>query len=416
MSKICGNCGAELAEGASFCPYCEQPLEEKRPVKVPRPRRRWAAAAAVLVLAAAALAFLLRQTPAPQIYEGGAEVVDPAEGGVCHVLLTFQSGDQVQRDAQPEASSTLPDGTQFYFPSQLYVYRENTEEDVTGAFLELVERAEVTAEPEDGAQAMTATEPAYDESFPYAAMASHIGYSAACGTNQILWTLTMKNGDTIRLRQTIHASLQPTVDYYPEDAPMDTLKQLQDLVDAISREVDPGTAVNLYLPPVTYEGGLSLSDRTCTLYGSSDGERRTTFTGTVSVGTDTPQFTEIYGVCFQGSGGTGLLARGSVQLYDCVFTGWDTGALAADGAWVAAEDCVFSDNAVGLQFDTGHSSMSAPVFPNNQFLRNGTGILLARVPGTELLSFPGCEFSDNGTDIDNPDQHPLDAFAGTVSP
>ena len=53
MSKKCISCGAELAEDAAFCPYCETAQEEKRPAGMPRVRRkkglRWAAA----ILAAA---------------------------------------------------------------------------------------------------------------------------------------------------------------------------------------------------------------------------------------------------------------------------------------------------------------------------------------------------------------------------
>ena len=59
MSKKCISCGAELAEDAAFCPYCETAQEEKRPAGMPRVRRkkglRWAAAilglfAAVIML------------------------------------------------------------------------------------------------------------------------------------------------------------------------------------------------------------------------------------------------------------------------------------------------------------------------------------------------------------------------------
>ena len=159
---------------------------------------------------------------------------------------------------------------------------------------------------------------------------------------------------------------------------------------------------------MVYDGGITLETRTCSLYGSADGEKVTTFTGTVSIRTDLPQFAEIHGVRFAGNGGTGLAATGSVQLYDCVFTGWNTGALARDGAWISAAGCSFLENGVGLQFDTGSSRLSAPVYQDNLFQGNGTGLLITALPGTEVLTFPGCSFSGNGTDIDNPAGHPLD--------
>ena len=41
--------------------------------------------------------------------------------------------------------------------------------------------------------------------------------------------------------------------------------------------------VNLHLPAVTYEGDLSITGRPVNLYGNTEGEGRTVFTGTVQV-------------------------------------------------------------------------------------------------------------------------------------
>ena len=43
---------------------------------------------------------------------------------------------------------------------------------------------------------MEYVEPVYNESFPNAAYVSDINYVSDSGTNDIQWTLTMKNGDT----------------------------------------------------------------------------------------------------------------------------------------------------------------------------------------------------------------------------
>ena len=250
MAKTCSHCGAELVDGASFCPYCEESLVEKAPVTSPRPRRKRLLAVGIAVLAVLALCLALGQRHRPKTYEGGAELLYETGERSYQVLLTFSAGDGAQRTPQAEVSATLPDGISYRFPSQLYVYdAADSGADVTGEFLELVEAAEVTTAPEDGARAMTATVPAHDESFPLAALTSHIGYDAQCGTNAVCWRITMKNGDTLTLRQSIHAILQPTVSYYPEDVPMDTLEELQTLLDTIEAEVDPDTAVQIYLPP-----------------------------------------------------------------------------------------------------------------------------------------------------------------------
>ena len=54
----CRNCGADLPEGASFCPHCAQSQIERQEVKPPRLWRKKALIAALcaLVLVTAALA------------------------------------------------------------------------------------------------------------------------------------------------------------------------------------------------------------------------------------------------------------------------------------------------------------------------------------------------------------------------
>lgn len=50
MKNLCRRCGAELPENASFCPHCETPLREKRPVRPPHPWRRKAGICAGVLL------------------------------------------------------------------------------------------------------------------------------------------------------------------------------------------------------------------------------------------------------------------------------------------------------------------------------------------------------------------------------
>ena len=56
------------------------------------------------------------------------------------------------------------------------------------------------------------------------------------------------------------------------------------------------------------------------------------------------------GLIFEGEGGIGLDAYCLVLLTDCNFTGWDTAAVAQNGAWVNAMECTFANNTVGLKF------------------------------------------------------------------
>lgn len=418
MSKKCLNCGTELPDSASFCPSCTQVQIGKRTVKEPRVWRRKTIAAAVVAVLFIFCAFAASRLASPKTYEGGAELLYK-DGGVEYSLFLSLN---MEGSLQAEASSTIPQGAEYAFPSQLYIYKKVNEADAvdiadvvdaSDEFMSKVESYSVRTEPEDGAEPMNFTSPAYDGSFPGAAFTSHIRYNADCGTNAVIWTLNMKNGDVIYLRQAIHVFLQPSIDYYPENVPMDTLEELQALLDEIDAKVDPDTVVNIYLPPVTYDGGITMKKRVYTLFGGSDGENRTTFSGPVEIATNRPHFSSIYGVCFIGNGGTGLSADESVILYDCVFKGWDMGAIAKDGAWIAAHGCSFADNRVGLQFDTRHSSFSGPTYNNDSFEGNETAILIAALHGNEILSFPGCVFSGNSADIQNPAEHPID-ISGAV--
>lgn len=408
MSKPCRNCGAELPDGASFCPHCTTVQTEKQQIK---PLRRWrkrlvSGLAAVLILAAVGVAALLLHRP--ETYEGGAEVTYTDQDGTYHVLLAFTSMDGVMKTAEPEAASSLPEGVESIYPSQLYVYREDTEELVWGEFLEKVDTCLVETTPLSGGTAMTASAPAHQEDLPYAALVSNVLYSAASGSNEVLWTLKMKNGDTILLRQRIDASAQATVSYSPETTPMNTAGELQALLDTIAAEVSTDTMVELFLPPVAYDGPILFSGHTFRLYGGSDGAQQTTFTGPVTLRSVNPQFSEIFDICFSGSGGTGLTAHSAVVLHGCTVTGWDTGAFAEDGSWVGADGCRFEDNGVGLEFNNPNYACSTSTFPDNTFAGNETAVRVRNLGGMQTLDFVGCAFSQNGTDVENLTDHPVD--------
>lgn len=57
----------------------------------------------------------------------------------------------------------------------------------------------------------------------------------------------MKNGDIIRLRQDLVITATRTLDYRYQDYPMQTIEELEALMDEIEQEVSPDDTVNLYL-------------------------------------------------------------------------------------------------------------------------------------------------------------------------
>lgn len=101
----------------------------------------------------------------------------------------------------------------------LGVYRNGTPVDPE-AFLAKVERCTLEAFPNENG-ALDIAEPRYNEMFSAAVLETDVVFTGASGTNELVWTLTMKNGDTIRLKHTfevlplVHAGF--TAGRYPAE-------------------------------------------------------------------------------------------------------------------------------------------------------------------------------------------------------
>ena len=97
-----------------------------------------------------------------------------------------------------------------------------------------------------------------------------------------------------------------------------------------------------------------------------------------------------------------------VVLSECSFDGWDTAAIAQNGAWVNVTDCTFTNNKTALKFNTKTAYGTAPDYLNNTFTGNGTAVSIDSLPGNEILDFAGSTFSGNDTDIDDKAEHGVD--------
>ena len=396
--KKCVKCGRELPDEASFCVFCEKEQIDAVSARPPRIWKRKALTAlitaAVLIAAAAVLYFTLR----PHVFDAHGPELDYRG---YHVLLSFSMKNE-PHPADEQRTSTIPSHTDYAYPSQLYAYREDDTVNAGEDFMQLVSRVSVSTSPRDGAAQMEYDEPEHDEAFPDAARVSNIYYDSTCGTNDIIWTLYMKNGDRLILRQMITVKEQSEKNYYSKDYDMSDMEALKKLLTEIEASVEPGTLVSIYLPPVIYEGSLVLSERGYYFYGSSDGTVTTTFTGTVTVETETPQNSEFIGITFTGKGGTGVFATRSAVLRQCVFTGWDTGAVASNGAWINVLGCRFSGNGIGLQYNTATSRLKGSEIADCIFEENAIGVHFAQVPPEiHAMEFTDSVFKNNGTNVKN---------------
>lgn len=416
--KSCIYCGAPLPDEANFCPNCGKTQAEARPEKAPRPwRRRLGVVLAVLaLLGLCAAAVLLYRAPKDYVTQG-SEILYSDKDGEYKIFLSWTGGAKTEREGVGERTVWLAEGEESMAPARLYVYDLSRDADIQQEFLEKVDTVTVEAKPRENSERVEVFQPAWKADFPMCAMVADILHNAFSGTNDIVWTLRMKNGDRISLQQQLTVQKQKSVVYTVDAWPMNTIEELQALLRHIEETESTDTVVSIYLPAVTYAGGLHYTERSYKLVGTTAGEQQTTFTGGFTVSLRKPQIAEFENICFAGSGsGTGISASEGVVLLDCRVTGWDIGAEAREGSWIAAFGTSFEDNGIGLQFNSTSASMSYPVYEIDSFRNNGVGVSLLRIPSTEGLSFPGCVFAGNGTDIENSSGRTVNTQDATFEP
>lgn len=405
--KTCPHCGADLPREASFCPHCAQAVNARKEVSPPRhmPRRALYSAGLVLLAVVLALAAVVWWNTRPRSYESDAgELLYESRAGTYRLCLSRK--DPPVPTPENHYHTVLDEA--YRDPVPLYIFDGESGKLRTEDFMENV--ASVTAQVSTSDQniSVTCTEPQADKYYPSAATVTFVDFiMVAPGEHEaeLLYTVTMKNGDTLRLTQRERYSSITVYQYTAQDEPMETIEELQALVDRVSAESDEYDQIRLYLPAVRYAGGLTIGDRSVNLYGSvgSDG-RRTTFTGPVQISSSkgVREFRDIH---FLGSGqGTGVQALGKTRLHltGCRVEGWATGFSAEDSAWINADETAFVNNAVGMCFHAQDTPLvSDDFYSDDTFQENRTAILLQQVSGDAVLSFPGTRFTGNETDIDN---------------
>ena len=211
--KPCPHCGSELPEGASFCPHCAQSINDRTEPTPPRPlpRKILYGVIAVVVIAAVALgAWLINR---PRTYEGVGEVIYTDEDGTYQLVLKSSSGRYepiTQVDQNPEEEMD------YRFPLRLYINHKDSGADASGVFLQKVESA--TAEfmqDADNPSPWICTQPAPHDGLPDVALLTLNDFTAASGDTEQVWSIRMKNGDTITMRMPIFLHPIPACHYYP---------------------------------------------------------------------------------------------------------------------------------------------------------------------------------------------------------
>lgn len=405
MEKKCPYCGASLPEETAFCPRCARSVNKRTQVKMPVliPWRKILRFGLPLLIVVGLLLGWYLATRPKTYDDGGAATVTYTDKDGSYQLLLGWSDDRFT--PAPMIYQDAEENGEYRFPMCLFIHHTSSDANAANTFLSKVER--ITAQfalPEEESGSIAYTDPAPNGYCPEAMAVSFVDFlgreNSAVGT----WTITMKNGDEIHLHQTLTIRVIKTVDYYPEDAAMGTAEELQALIDQIGETVEPSNVVNIHLPAVTYEGDINIDKRPINLLGSTEGEGRTVFTGTLRVTTGAIGWiNEINDIDFVGRGreNIGITAAARVHLTGCTFTGWRTAVLVHGYSWLNLRYCEFTDNEVGFHFNAAESNVSHSIFNDNRFAENGTALLWEGATVDLSISFPESVFAHNGTDIDN---------------
>lgn len=400
MDRRCSYCGGFLPEEASFCPRCAHGLNRRQRLEPPRclggTVRRVAKALGLLVLAAAVLLGLVKMVQ-PKTYTGQGSLTYTDGDGTYELVL----GDMGSRE-EPAAVYTVhtPLGEEHSRNTNLFINEKATGSDMTELFVQnkiVAHRVEVVPdEPTD--HGVTLAEPSLVNVINLGtSFQSNIRWTGSSPDVTIRWTLQMKNGDTLCLEQRQMVEPIELRRYTAEDLDMDTLDQLQQSIDELTKELPSDVVAEICLPPVEYVGTLNLSGPAIRLYGSRNGEACTTIRGGIRVKGRGHNANRIGDIDFRGPG-VGLEVTAPVKVFGCSFQGYETAVATQNSDWVELYDCLLTDNTVGLSLA---AEMGKNTVEKCRFAGNGTGILLPSGNPVAQVDIINCVLEQNGVNLDN---------------
>ena len=350
-------------------------------------------------------------SPVPEEITPAAEAVYTDGEGTYRLFLCFDAGMIGQHISQAERAVALPPETRTGCPSILTVYREGSSQDVTEAFAQKVREYSVEAIPLGDGTPMEVIETEISPEFEGAYRMVTISMWTQNRENEIRWRLTMEDGQEILLAQRLTVEEGDTVLITPENVDMNTLEQLQQVIDFAGNDAAPGTTIDIYLPPVTYEGDLNIRYRGVNLYGSQEG---TALKGSITVEVPISERVNLQDIALEGQGGSGVSAHAPVGLYGCSLSGYEIGAAAYDGGSITAKYSSFVGNGVGIYLDSQNAGHTDVGYDGCLFEGNAVAVQILAVDSDGTMIFPGATFAGNGRDILNEIDYPVDMSEAVI--
>ncbi len=198
--KKCINCGKDLPENASFCPYCttsQIQTAQPKPLRLWRKKAICALAVFLVILLCAGMAAYLAR---PKTYVGETQLTYTTPLASYDVQLAFAGPDEGERalPATERSISITPNETWISF-SHLCVYDHNGDHTLIKEFAEQIDSIKITQQPLDGKMPLELFLPESMEEWPFALYSARFAFSTECSKTKLIWNLYMKNGDTLQL-------------------------------------------------------------------------------------------------------------------------------------------------------------------------------------------------------------------------
>lgn len=307
----------------------------------------------------------------------------------------------------------IPDGSGNDFPATVMVEDAVTQDYAAEDFAALLDSWDVSVTAPEGVSRVKLWDAEEETPESPALLYRRLRADPTCTHNEVVWTLRMKSGDVLHLTMTVEFEEQQALRITPEDAPLETARELQALLDRLAEEYDADTSITVELPDVTYDAPVSVG---CAVTLKGGG---TTFAAPVTVTplSDTERchaYVRFSEVSFEGDGsGTGVTARAPTYLENCRVTDWDVGALAVNGGWVYLHGGYIGGNGVGARYDSAYSNSYTYTIRRIDFLNNTTALELLCLPPNSYAALDDCRFRGNGTDVYNPGGYRIEVNNGT---
>ncbi len=198
--KTCNNCGKELPDEASFCPYCTTGQVEREQMKLMRPWRKKVMHALVLLLGILICIGIFAYVNRPKIYVGESQLTYATPLATYDVKLAFEGPDDGERAlSATERSISIPQGETWMTFSHLCVYYHDGDHTLAQEFADQIESIKITQQPLDGKMPLELFMAEQMDRWDFALYSTYFAFSTECGRTKLIWNINMKNGDTLQL-------------------------------------------------------------------------------------------------------------------------------------------------------------------------------------------------------------------------